>query len=114
MLKQSIRPEFLNRIDELIMFAPLDRKQIKEIVRMQLKQVQNILSTNNIELDVEEDAVEFLADAGFDPQFGARPVKRAIQKYLLNDLSKALLSGSLQANETIKVDVEGDALRFLN
>lgn len=114
MLKQSIRPEFLNRIDELIMFAPLDRKQIKEIVRMQLKQLQNILSTNNIELDVEEDAVEFLADAGFDPQFGARPVKRAIQKYLLNDLSKAILSGKLQPNEIIKVDVEGDALRFGN
>ena len=116
LLKQSIRPEFLNRIDELIMFSPLDRKQIKEIVKLQLKQLETLLSENHIKLDMEEDAIEFLADAGFDPQFGARPVKRAIQRHLLNDLSKALLSGSLQPNETIKVDVnsEVNALRFLN
>lgn len=114
LLKQSIRPEFLNRVDELIMFAPLDRQQIKEIVKLQLSGIQQLLTNNNIKLDINEDAIQFLAKAGFDPQFGARPVKRALQKYLLNDLSKALLSGTLKPNETIYVDVDGDKLSFRN
>ncbi len=114
LLKQSIRPEFLNRVDELIMFAPLDRQQIKEIVKLQLSGIQQLLTNNNIKLDINEDAIQFLAKAGFDPQFGARPVKRALQKYLLNDLSKALLSGTLKPNETIYVDVDGDKLSFGN
>ncbi|GAB1415097.1 ATP-dependent chaperone ClpB [Paludibacter sp.] len=114
LLKQSIRPEFLNRIDELIMFSPLNDQQIKEIVRLQLKGIQTLLSNNNIALDIDEDAVQFLANAGFDPQFGARPVKRALQKYLLNDLSKALLSGNLQSNETIHIDSDGEKLTFSN
>lgn len=96
------------------MFSPLNDQQIKEIVRLQLKGIQTLLSNNNIALDIDEDAVQFLANAGFDPQFGARPVKRALQKYLLNDLSKALLSGNLQSNETIHIDSDGEKLTFSN
>ena len=88
MLKKTIRPEFLNRIDEIIMFQPLDKDQIKQIVRLQINGIQKMLADNGVTLQMTEEAVEFLATAGFDPEFGARPVKRAIQRYLLNDLSK--------------------------
>jgi len=114
LLKQSIRPEFLNRVDELIMFAPLDRKQIEDIVRLQLSGIQKLLSDNQIHLKIDEKAIHFIARAGFDPQFGARPVKRAIQKLLLNDLSKAILSGAIRQNDTIYVETDGDKLRFRN
>ncbi len=114
LLKQSIRPEFLNRVDELIMFAPLNEKQITDIVRLQLSGIQKLLSDSQIHLEIDEEAIRFIARAGFDPQFGARPVKRAIQKLLLNDLSKAILSGTIRQNDTIYVEPDGDKLRFRN
>jgi ATP-dependent Clp protease ATP-binding subunit ClpB len=114
LLKQSIRPEFLNRVDELIMFAPLNEKQITDIVRLQLSGIQKLLSDSQIHLEIDEEAIHFIARAGFDPQFGARPVKRAIQKLLLNDLSKAILSGTIRQNDTIYVEPDGDKLRFRN
>lgn len=114
LLKQSIRPEFLNRVDELIMFAPLNEKQITDIVRLQLSGIKKLLSDSQIHLEIDEEAIHFIARAGFDPQFGARPVKRAIQKLLLNDLSKAILSGTIRQNDTIYVEPDGDKLRFRN
>ncbi len=114
LLKQTIRPEFLNRIDELIMFAPLNESQIEEIVRLQISLIQKTLKENGIELNLTEAAIHFIADEGYDPQFGARPVKRAIQKYLLNDLSKQLISGTVRNNETIIVDFDGEKLAYKN
>ncbi len=112
LLKQTIRPEFLNRIDELVMFAPLNVLQIEEIVRMQIEGVQRMLVQNGIQLEVKPKALRFIADLSFDPQFGARPVKRAIQKYLLNDLSKQLIAGKVHNDETIVVDTDENGLTF--
>jgi len=114
MLKQTIRPEFLNRIDELIMFAPLNESQIEQIVRLQISLIQKSLKENNIDLNLTEAAIHFIADEGFDPQYGARPVKRAIQKLVLNDLSKQLISGNIHANQKIVVDYVDDKLIFKN
>ena len=114
LLKQTIRPEFLNRIDELIMFAPLNETQIEQIVRLQISLIQKTLKENGIELNLTEAAIHFIADEGFDPQFGARPVKRAIQKYLLNDLSKQLIAGTVRNNEAITVDFNGERLVYRN
>mgnify|MGYP000517889705 FL=1 len=91
LLKKTIRPEFLNRIDDIIMFTPLNEEEIRKIVSLQLNSVKKMLATNGVALDFTNEAVDFIADKGFDPQFGARPVKRVIQKYVLNELSKALL-----------------------
>jgi len=112
LLKQTIRPEFLNRIDELVMFAPLNLSQIEEIVRLQIRGVQSMLQQNGIRLEITEKAIGQIADLGFDPQFGARPVKRAIQKYVLNDLSKELISGKVHNDQTIVVDYDGTGLIF--
>lgn len=114
LLKQTIRPEFLNRIDELIMFAPLNESQIEEIVRLQISLIQKTLKENGIELKLTEAAIHFIADEGFDPQFGARPVKRAIQKFVLNDLSKQLIAGTVRNNEAITVDFDGEKLMYRN
>jgi ATP-dependent Clp protease ATP-binding subunit ClpB len=114
LLKQTIRPEFLNRIDELIMFAPLNESQIEEIVRLQIALVQKTLQENGISLHLTEAAIRFIADEGFDPQFGARPVKRAIQKFVLNDLSKQLIAGTVRNNEAITVDFDGQRLVYQN
>ena len=114
LLKQTIRPEFLNRIDELIMFAPLNESQIEEIVRLQISLIQKTLKENGIELNLTESAIHFIADEGFDPQFGARPVKRAIQKFVLNDLSKQLIAGTVRNNEAITVDYDGERLVYRN
>ena len=104
MLKKTIRPEFLNRIDEIIMFQPLDKEQIKQIVRLQINGIQKMLADNGVTLQIADEAVEFLATAGFDPEFGARPVKRAIQRYLLNDLSKKLLAQEVDRSQPIVVE----------
>ena len=112
LLKQTIRPEFLNRIDELVMFAPLNITQIEEIVRLQIRGVQQMVHQNGIQLEVTEKAIKLIAGLGFDPQFGARPVKRAIQKYLLNDLSKQLISGKVHNDQTIVVDADDNGLTF--
>lgn len=116
MLKKSIRPEFLNRIDETIMFLPLNEQEIKQIVRLQIKGVQQMLQNNGVTLSLTDEAVQFLASAGYDPEFGARPVKRAIQHYLLNDLSKKLLAQEVDRNHPITVDTNGqhDGLVFRN
>ena len=114
MLKQTIRPEFLNRIDEIIMFTPLNEKEIKEIVRLQLDTVTRMLADTGINLVIKDKALDFLASAGFDQEFGARPVKRAIQRFLLNDLSKKILSGSIDRERSVTVDSDGVELTFAN
>ena len=114
MLKQQIRPEFLNRIDEIIMFSPLNEDQIRDIVRMQVDGIIRMLSESGIQMRLTDDAIAFLGKAGFDPEFGARPVKRAIQRYLLNDLSKKILSGDVNKEHEIVVDATGEGLRFSN
>ena len=112
MLKQTIRPEFLNRIDEIIMFSPLNEKEIRQIVALQVNGIVKMLKENGITLNITDEAINFLAQVGFDPEFGARPVKRAIQKYLLNDLSKKLLSGEVNREKEIVVDAKGEELTF--
>jgi len=112
LLKQSIRPEFLNRIDELIMFTPLTREEIRQIVVLQLKPVVRQLEENGVRLEVSEKAVDWLTDAGFDPQFGARPIKRAIQRHLLNELSKQLISQQLEPGQIIRVTANTNGLIF--
>ena len=114
MLKKTIRPEFLNRIDEIIMFRPLEKEQIRQIVRLQLKGISNLLKQQDVSMNVSESAVDLLASAGFDPEFGARPVKRALQRLLLNDLSKNLLSGKIDRTKPIHVDAANGSLVFTN
>ena len=114
LLKKSVRPEFLNRIDEIIMFAPLDESQIMEIVKMQLYAVKNMLAENGIILEITDRAMEFISAEGYDPQFGARPVKRAIQKYVLNDLSKELISGKVNSEKPVLVDCVDGRIVFGN
>ncbi len=114
MLKKTIRPEFLNRIDDIIMFQPLTQPQIEQIVRLQVNGIQNLLKDQDVTLDVSNAAVKLVAQAGFDPEFGARPVKRALQRMLLNDLSKALLAGTVDKTKPIHVDAEDDHLTFHN
>ena len=114
MLKKTIRPEFLNRIDETIMFLPLTETEIRQIVLLQIKGVQKMLAENGVELEMTDAALNFLSQVGYDPEFGARPVKRAIQRYLLNDLSKKLLSQEVDRSKAIIVDSNGDGLVFRN
>ena len=114
MLKKTIRPEFLNRIDETIMFLPLTKKQIGGVVELQLGRVKKMLEPQGFELKWTPQAVDFLSDVGYDPEFGARPVKRAIQKYVLNDLSKAILAEKVNRDKPIIVDCFGDGLVFRN
>ncbi len=113
-LKQIIRPEFLNRIDETVMFTPLDKKEILEIVNLQVKSVQKMLASNGITLDVTKEALELLADDGYDPEFGARPVKRTIQRLVLNQLSKDILAQKVDREHPIVIDRSGDELVFKN
>lgn len=114
MLKKSIRPEFLNRIDETIMFTPLDELEIEKIVRLQIESIKAMLAENDIRLEASDAAIKFISKAGFDPDFGARPIKRAIQRYLLNDLSKQLLAGAVDKERAIKVDADEEKLIFTN
>ena len=114
MLKKTIRPEFLNRIDDIIMFQPLNKVEIEQIVRLQINAVVKRLAAQEVTLHVNDDAIELIARAGFDPEFGARPVKRALQRLLLNDLSKALLAGTVDKSKTIEVSANGNSLSFRN
>lgn len=114
MLKKTIRPEFLNRIDDIIMFQPLNKEEIEQIVRLQINSVVKRLAAQEVTLHVNDDAIELIARAGFDPEFGARPVKRALQRLLLNDLSKALLAGTVDKSKTIEVSANDDSLSFRN
>lgn len=112
MLKKTIRPEFLNRIDETIMFMPLNEKEIRQIVMLQIDNVQKMLTANGVELKLTDAAINFIAEAGYDPEFGARPVKRAIQHYLLDDLSKKLLAQEVDRNHPIIVDANERGLIY--
>ena len=114
MLKKTIRPEFLNRIDETIMFTPLNEDEIEQIVRLQIGSVAKLLKENGVTLEASDSAVKFIAKAGFDPEFGARPIKRTIQRLLLNDLSKQLLAGSVNKELPIKVEATEENLVFIN
>lgn len=114
LLKQTIRPEFLNRIDDIIMFKPLTLSEIREVVRLQFRQLQSLLTKNGITISITEEAVEWIAKEGFDPQFGARPVKRIIQRNILNELSKMILSGAVNQEKPIVVDYSKGAIVFKN
>lgn len=114
MLKKTIRPEFLNRIDETIMFQPLNKNEIEQIVRLQINGIKKMLKENGVTLQMSDQAVDFIATAGYDPEFGARPVKRAIQRYLLNDLSKKLLSQEVDRTKPIIVERNSEGLIFRN
>jgi ATP-dependent Clp protease ATP-binding subunit ClpB len=114
LLKRSIRPEFLNRIDEVVMFEPLDRNHIKSIVIMQLEEIQRRLKEVDVQLSWTEDAADWLAQLGYDPQFGARPLKRVLQKRVLDELSKRILSGELSKEGNIALGYDGKDLTFTN
>jgi ATP-dependent Clp protease ATP-binding subunit ClpB len=112
LLRKSLRPEFLNRVDEIVMFRPLNIEQIKEIVKIQLKGVKQILENYNMELKVTDNAVNWLTERGYDPQSGARPVKRLIQKEIINELSKEIIAGKIMKEAEILIDADGDHLIF--
>jgi ATP-dependent Clp protease ATP-binding subunit ClpB len=114
LLKKTIRPEFLNRIDEIIMFQPLNREDVKEIVNLQFKKIQERVEETNIHLEATEDALDWISQLGYDPQFGARPVKRVLQKHVLNELSKQILSGKVHKDSTIVIDFFENELVFRN
>lgn len=114
LLRKTIRPEFLNRIDEVIMFAPLSKEEIKEIAALQVRGVAKMLAAQGIRLEVSDTAVQWIANAGFDPQFGARPIKRVLQRQVLNQLSKAILSGQVHKDSQMHVDVKDGELVFEN
>lgn len=114
MLKQTIRPEFLNRIDEIIMFTPLSKEETLKIVELQIKGVQKLMKNNGIEMILTPHAMKFLAEKGYDPQFGARPIKRVIQKLLLNELSKSLIAQTINREKPIVVEADGERLSFSN
>jgi ATP-dependent Clp protease ATP-binding subunit ClpB len=114
MLKKTIRPEFLNRIDEIIMFTPLDEEQIRQIVTMQLTGIKKMLAKNGITLEVTDAAIALLGKAGYDPEFGARPVKRAIQSMVLNQLSKDIIAARVNRDRPIIIDASDGQLVFKN
>lgn len=112
LLKKNIRPEFLNRIDEVIMFKPLSKEEIREIVELQVKRFDNLLNESGIKLKLTDSAFDWIAGLGYDPQFGARPLKRVIQKYVLNELSRSILAGSIEKNSVVNVGTNTDKLVF--
>ena len=114
MLKKTIRPEFLNRIDETIMFLPLSKKEIANVVKLQINAIRKMLEPQGFRLEVTDAAIQYLAEIGYDPEFGARPVKRAIQRYVLNDLSKKILASEVSNDKPITIDSFGNSLVFLN
>ena len=113
-LRQNMRPEFLNRIDEIITFTPLTKEQISDVVRLQMKRVSEMLEPQGIHLECTPQAIAYLAEEGYDPDFGARPVKRAIQQFVLNDLSKKLLADEVDRDKPIIIDEFGEGLVFRN
>ena len=113
-LKATMRPEFLNRIDEIITFTPLTKDQIADVVRLQMKKVTDMLEPQGIHLEITDAAVAYLAEEGYDPDYGARPVKRAIQQFVLNDLSKKILADEVDRTKPIIIDDFGDGLLFRN
>jgi len=114
LLKQNLKPEFLNRIDEIVMFAPLSRADVTKIVDIQLGIIGRLLADNGVRLDVRPRARAWLADQGYDPMFGARPVKRTIQRYVVNDLSRQILAGNIDKEKPIVIDADASGLTFAN
>jgi ATP-dependent Clp protease ATP-binding subunit ClpB len=114
LLRQHLKPEFLNRIDEVVMFEPLGRKAVEEIVDMQLRSVAKLLRDNGVELIYSSEARRHIADVGFDPLYGARPIKRTIQREVINDLSKRILAGTIDRTRPIRIDVDDEGLIFHN
>jgi ATP-dependent Clp protease ATP-binding subunit ClpB len=114
LLKANIRPEFLNRIDEIIMFKPLSKKDMRKIVDIQIKHIQKRMDEAGIVLEVSPEVLAYLADLGFDPQFGARPLKRILQKQILNELSKEILSGKISKDTPVGVVLENGQIQFVN
>jgi ATP-dependent Clp protease ATP-binding subunit ClpB len=113
-LKQTIRPEFLNRIDETIMFTPLNEQQIRDIVGLQIDGVHKMLLQSGVDLRITDDAIDYIAHEGYDPQFGARPVKRALQRLVLNQLSKAIIAGKVNHQQPVVVTLRDGELHFEN
>jgi len=114
LLRQAIKPEFLNRIDEIIMFTPLLKSEIKEIVNLQFKIIQQRLLKSRIKIEISAEAIEWLANEGYDPTFGARPLKRLMQKSILNELSKSIIAEEIKSDDTITIDVGKHGLIFIN
>lgn len=114
LLRQTVRPEFLNRVDEIIMFKPLLKKEIMEIVKIQLENLKKMVEQSGIQLQFSDYALEYLADQGFDPQFGARPLKRLIQKEIVNQLSRRILAGDIDKSKPVIVDVFDNVVVFRN
>jgi ATP-dependent Clp protease ATP-binding subunit ClpB len=114
MLRKTLRPEFLNRIDETIIFTPLTSENIRQIVRLQFDQVVKRLSTTDLKIEITEKAIDWLTTVGYEPHFGARPVKRILQKYVLNELSKRILSGEVDKNQLVIIDEVDNELIFIN
>jgi len=114
LLKKTIRPEFLNRIDEIIMFKPLSKDEIKDIVKLQFRIIQKMLDKKGIKISASDKAIDEISEMGFDPQFGARPIKRVIQRQILNELSKMILAGKVKKDHEIIIDEKDNKLVFLN
>ena len=114
LLKRTIRPEFLNRVDEIIMFTPLGKEEIREVVRLQVKRIVKMLEEQGLTLEFSEAAIDWLAAAGFDPHYGARPIKRAIQRYVLNRLSQLILAEEVQKERPVSIDAGAEGLTFRN
>jgi ATP-dependent Clp protease ATP-binding subunit ClpB len=114
LMRQTIRPEFLNRVDEIVMFTPLTKTQIREIVKLQFDNIRKMLENSNITAELTPEAIDWIAEKGYDPQFGARPVKRVLQKYVLNELSKKILAGTVNKDRKILIDSFGEELVFRN
>lgn len=114
LLRKTIRPEFLNRIDDIIMFTPLSKEDIRDVVKLQMEQLRKMLATQHITIDATDEAIQYLADKGYDPQYGARPIKRTIQREVLNALSKEMLKGTISAESVVLIDAFDDQLVFRN
>jgi len=114
LLKKSMRPEFLNRIDELVMFKPLGRSEIRKIVGIHMNDLKNRLAESGMVLEYADDILDHLGDVGYDPQFGARPLKRTIQKKVLNQLSKEIISGNVKKDSVVGLTLENNEIKFIN
>ena len=111
-LKNSVRPEFLNRVDETIMFRPLSRADLRKIVSIQFELIRQRIEQGGITADISDEALDYLAAVGFDPQFGARPLKRVMQREILNALSKEIIAGSITAGDHVVIDIDGNKISF--
>ena len=114
LLRKNIRPEFLNRVDDIVMFKPLTQLQVEEVVQLQIMLMKQTLKNKGVSIDITEPAVKWLAKIGFDPQYGARPVKRIIQKYIMNELSRRIIGGNIDKDKKVVIDLKNDQLIFEN